>query len=437
MPSLKRGATLKTLEGESLQVVDILGEGGQGFIYRIRFRQEYYALKWYKKIESQRFYDNIQENIARGSPASTFLWPIAVTERDERGGFGYVMETKPDAYKDFSLFILNRVRFSSFASVVNAALQITASFKTLHNKGLSYQDLNDGNFFINPETGDVLIGDNDNVAHDGENLGIQGKPRYVAPEVVMSQHKPDTFSDRFSLAVILFLLLFRNHPLAGQRDVDGDDPDENELNLYCKSPVFIFDPDDSSNRPKPGIHVNAPKFWAVFPSYVQDLFQKAFHKSLMRQDGSNREDRIIERDWLKVLVRLRRDLFFCPDCGGLTFYPREGQDAVCINCKRQIEQPAFLEIRGQRIPLQPGLRLYRYDIDPDNDFTVDNIKKEIGLVVQNQKDTRIWGLKNLTDMPWYRRSPGGKEEVRMKGEVIPVIRNNSIKFGTLCVGVIK
>ncbi len=437
MPSLRRGATLRTLDGEGLQVVDLLGEGGQGFIYRIRFREEYYALKWYKKVESDRFYANLKENVRRGSPAETFLWPLAVTEKDSRGGFGYVMRMKPDVYKDFSLFILNRVRFSSFSAVVNAALQITASFKTLHNRGLSYQDLNDGNFFINPDTGDVLICDNDNVAHDGENLGIQGKPRYVAPEVVMGRHKPDTFSDRFSLAVILFLLLFRNHPLAGMRDEDGDDPDGNELNLYCRNPLFIFDPEDDSNRPKAGIHVNAPKFWPVFPSYIRQLFQRAFHKDLMRSDGANREERIIEREWLKALVQLRRDLFFCPACGELTFYPREEDEAVCMNCRQPVERPAILEVLGQQIPLQPGLRLYRYDIDSTSDLTVENIKEEIGLVVQNQKDSRIWGLKNLSDLPWYRRSPGGKEELRRQGEVIPVIRSNSIKFGTLSEGTIR
>ena len=233
------------------------------------------------------------------------------------------------------------------------------------------------------------------------------------------------------------MLLFRNHPLAGVRDQDGDDPDENELNLYCKNPVFIFDPEDESNRPKVGIHVNALKFWPVFPAYIQELFQRAFHKELMRSDGANREDRIIEREWLKALVRLRRDLFFCANCGNLTFYPKEGEQIVCMNCNKPAEQPAFLDIGGQRIPLQPGLSIYRYDIDANSDFTVEIIREEIGLVVQNQKDSRIWGLKNLSNLPWYRRSPGGKEEVRMTGEVIPVIRNNSIKFGTLSEGTIK
>lgn len=37
----------------------------------------------------------------------------------------------------------------------------------LHRHGYSYQDLNDGNFFINPESGDVLICDNDNVMPQG------------------------------------------------------------------------------------------------------------------------------------------------------------------------------------------------------------------------------------------------------------------------------
>ena len=183
--------------------------------------------------------------------------------------------------------------------------------------------------------------------------------------------------------------------------------------------------------------MNALKFWPVFPSYIHELFQRAFHKELMRSDGANREDRIIEREWLKALVRLRRDLFFCANCGNLTFYPKEGEQIVCMNCNKPAEQPAFLVIGSQRIPLQPGLSIYRYDIDATSDFTVENIREEIGLVVQNQKDSRIWGLKNLSNLPWYRRSPGGKEEVRMTGEVIPVIRNNSIKFGTLSEGTIK
>lgn len=63
--------------------------------------------------------------------------------------------------------------------------------------------------------GDLLICDNDNIAPYGTNTGILGKCRYMAPEIVRKEKQPDAQSDRFSLAVILFLLFFNNHPLEG------------------------------------------------------------------------------------------------------------------------------------------------------------------------------------------------------------------------------
>ena len=102
----------------------------------------------------------------------------------------------------------------------------------------------ENNKFYWATNGDVLICDNDNVAPYKENLGIQGKPRYMAPEIVTLEKKPDSFSDRFSLAVILFLLMFKSHPLMGKADNNKTDPVKNEMNLYCKNPVFIFDPKD-------------------------------------------------------------------------------------------------------------------------------------------------------------------------------------------------
>ena len=437
MSRLKKGNIVKSIVGEDIKILEELGEGGQGIVYKVDYNGKKCALKWYKRAESDAFYKNLKRNAEKGAPASTFLWPLTVTQKDSKGCFGYVMDLRPKEYKDFSLFILNRVKFSGFTAVVNAALLITASFKLLHNKGLSYQDLNDGNFFINPVNGDVLICDNDNVAPDGDNLGIQGKPRYMAPEVVLLNHKPDTYSDRFSLAVILFLLLFRNHPLAGKRDNDGDEPDKNERNLYCLNPIFIFDPKDDSNRPKPNIHVNAPRFWPVFPSYIQQTFIKAFDKSLMKSDGSNREDRIMEKEWLKVFVRLRETLYTCTHCHEETFYNLKQPSFKCMNCGKEIKKPAVLEIEGREIPLYPTSKIYRYEIDSLADFTIENIKNEIGIVVENKKNPGVWGIRNLSDLTWYRHSPGGKEEIRKKDEVVPVIRQNSIKFGTFSEGVIK
>ena len=127
------------------------------------------------------------------------------------------MKLRPKDYYEFGQYLLARAKFKSFEAMVNAAMKICEGFKALHLSGLSYQDLNDGNFFIHPETGDVLICDNDNVAPEGVTSGILGKARYMAPEVVTGKTMPNKYTDRYSLSVVLFLLFYANHPLEGAR----------------------------------------------------------------------------------------------------------------------------------------------------------------------------------------------------------------------------
>lgn len=52
---------------------------------------------------------------------------------------------------------------------------------------------------------------------NSDDSGILGKARYMAPEVVKGEKKPDKYSDRFSLSVVLFILFYGNHPFEGAR----------------------------------------------------------------------------------------------------------------------------------------------------------------------------------------------------------------------------
>ena len=51
--------------------------------------------------------------------------------------------------------------------------------------GAKYQDISFGNLFFNPDNGDVLICDNDNVSYGNSKPGgVLGTPGFMAPEIV-------------------------------------------------------------------------------------------------------------------------------------------------------------------------------------------------------------------------------------------------------------
>jgi serine/threonine protein kinase len=194
MNEFKQGEKIPLKTGGQATVKKKLGEGGQGAVYLVNYNSKDFALKWYTKRPTDKFLKNLDNNIKKGSPNDAFLWPEILTN-DFQDSFGYLMTLRPPEYKDFSEFLLAKVRFGSVAAMLSAAIQICEGFEKLHRIGYSYQDLNDGNFFINPQTGKVLICDNDNVSEAGYNSGIIGKARYMAPEVVMGNRQPDKWTD--------------------------------------------------------------------------------------------------------------------------------------------------------------------------------------------------------------------------------------------------
>lgn len=425
-----KGSRIPLKNGSFAEVLEKLGEGGQGTVYRVLTNGKEYALKWYHKGALQnprRFYLNLENNIKQKAPSDAFLWPEFLTE-EKNGSFGYIMKLRPAEFKEFSDFLLCKVHFSSLSAAANAALNITNGFRELHRKGFSYQDLNDGNFFIDPATGNVLICDNDNVAPYGESLGIAGKARYMAPEVVRNIKRPDIMTDRFSLAVVLFRLLFLDHPLEGKRVVEQPClTEELELKFYGREPIFIFDKDDSSNRPVHGIHANALRFWPLYPKFIREQFLKAFSKDAM----SGKEPRPTDNDWQIIFTRLRDCIVKCP-CGGETFLCLDG-DSLCINCGLKIPKPPILLSQSRyRVALFPGIRLYRCHTDRDSD----NYKEITGEVIRNPKNPAIWGLRNLSDSIWTVENKDGSVKQIAKNEVLVVTRAIKISFLN-CTGTIE
>lgn len=405
------------------RVLEKIGEGGQGAVYKVELDGKVYAMKWYLEAPKESFYTNLKDNIEKGAPDNSFLWPLFLTEKDSYGKFGYIMELRPSEYEEFSQYLLAKVKFSSVVAMITAASNICNGFRTLHNKGYSYQDVNDGNFFINPKNGDVLICDNDNVAPNGSNTGIVGKCRYMAPEII-SGSMPNASSDRFSLSVILFLLIFGNHPLEGKAITSTPCMTEkHEKELYGEKAVFIFDPDDSSNRPVQGIHKNVLIRWGLYPKYVQKMFIKAFHKDLLVEPNK----RVIEKEWIeKVFQPLYHDLIRCTN-GHEQFIDIKEETYNCSKCNETYNRPPILKIKNKTTALVRNKKAHQYlisDFDSDNTFN-----NHMGKVIESSKYPGIFGLRNETNNTWLITLKNDSQRPVEPGKPAPLLEGNIISFG--------
>lgn len=417
---LAAGTRIQTLLREEIIIGELLGGGGQGDVYTVTYKGQKKALKWYKPNgmgqNKDAFYKNINDNVLRRSPSPEFVWPIDVTEWVD-GAFGYVMDLVPEEYKEISAYMVANARMESFKTIIDAALHIVSAFRILHNNGYSYQDLNDGNFFIEPRTGKVLICDNDNVAPNGTDTGILGKPRYMAPEIVLRKKMPDKLSDRFSMSIIIYILFCLNHPLEGKRSLVPALTPELQKKLYGSEALFMMDPNDNRNAPDRVVHKNSLAVWPCLPYYMQDLFLKAFSQKAMTTPSA----RPTELEWLETLVRFRSDIVKC-SCGNEIFV-QNGIPKACDACGRMPDIPFRLEFPGYAIPGLSGSRIYRCQV---GSCDADEALEPMGQIVARKDAPNVLGVRNRGKNSWNAVTPSGAARKVMPGEVIPL--KDGIRF---------
>ena len=362
------------------------------------------------ECSDDKVYRDLDQNIASGAPSDAFLWPEYLTEK-QQGSYGYIMKLRPQNYYEFGNFLLAKVSFKSFTAMLSAAMKICDGFMMLHRFGYSYQDLNDGNFFIDPQTGDVLICDNDNVMPQGEKSGIMGKARYMAPEIVAGGI-PDKYSDRFSLSVILFMLFYANHPFEGAKVVACPCMTEAfEKKFYGSEALFIYDPTDKSNLPVRGIHQNVIRRWPVFPQMLRDAFIEEFSKEKLQDPCT----RMIEQNWKKIISSVRDSLVVCQHCAEETFVNVSDSTDKCMNCGKDVDLSKRLVINNRSLPLTQNTYIY---IDEDN--TPD------GVVTTDSNGFML--IKNISTETWTVETPSGKIKTVAPNEILPVKEGLKITF---------
>ncbi|MBN2390765.1 MAG: serine/threonine protein kinase [Anaerolineae bacterium] len=407
MHILKDGQTVQTVTSRMPCTAEkFLGGGGQGEVYRANLGGQKVALKWYFPAQAtaeQRAALDIL--IKKGPPSDKFLWPSELTESSEVPGFGYIMPLRGSQYKSI-VDLMKRQAEPTFRALATAGLELADSFLTLHAMGLCYRDISFGNVFFEPNTGEALICDNDNVAVDGATEGgVLGTPRFMAPEIVRGEARPSMQTDLYSLAVLLFYMLMVHHPLEGKRESSIKCLDLPAMNkLYGTDPLFIFDPKDDSNRPVEGFHDNALAFWPLYPVFIRELFIKAFTEGL-----HDPQERIRESEWRGAMARMRDAIIYCPKCGSENFYSAEklratGNPGTCWACNTTLVLPPRIRIDDAIVMLNWDTKLYPHHVDTDQLY---DFSKPIAEVNQHPTDPSIWGLRNLSDEKWVITTDDG------------------------------
>ena len=424
-----------TIDDEPAKIIDLLGEGGQGEVYLVEYQGKQLAFKYYKEIPSDGFRSNLKNNAKMGSPATTFLWPTKVIEFDDNT-LGYLMDLRPKNYVSFVSYLTGKNKFKNKRILLNWCIELVKSFKLLHERGYSYQDLNDGSFFLDPETGNLLICDNDNVTANKRSLGVLGKMRYMAPEIVRGdkdkstgeRQMPDTHSDRFSLAIILFLALCLGNPFEGEclkKYVIVDEKAEYEM--FGGHPVYIYNEDDVSNRPIRGYHTAVLNKYPFLPSYIKLAFHKTFVDGLKDRENG----RTTELEWLKYLCKFRDELITC-NCGNEYIYGfnESHQNDKCPFCKKETRRFCYLHVGKNRILLEPNKLIYEIHIDKYSP----NYNTPIGKVIVNKNNPMLWGIKLALPNEVVVKDKMGNEKVIEKDGVIPIINGLKIKFNDSAIG---
>ena len=449
---LEDGCSVEML-GDPQKLVEnggaFLGQGGQGSVYKVRHTQrgQDMVLKIYSGKMSREFIDNIRKNIAKGAPNDSFLWPQGLTEPlgVNKNRRGYIMDLyDSNKYSSLPKLLKNMVSFPSKEMQIAALIDLVDAFELLHAKGYSYQDLNDGGVLIDCQNGKVLICDNDNVAPSGINIPmddqghyIQGKFKYMAPEVAINMFKPDKHSDRFSLAVLMFMILTYAHPYDGIKRLSGPLTPALQEKVYGIEPVFIFHPTDKSNRPDSKEDVNAIQVWPTIPDFIQNLFIKTFTAGMpsvgKRRDELEieRQGRTSEKEWREALHRWMDTMADCPNCNYAVCTPIQGNtllDTKCPHCgkKVQVVRPILIIKKNGRVERTIVL-------ETDKTIAKCSVTNEISnapafVVKRSTKMPDVFGIQNLLPYQWKCSQAGSNGRLVGPNEILVALNGVHIEF---------
>ncbi|MFV0364622.1 MAG: protein kinase domain-containing protein, partial [Suipraeoptans sp.] len=316
-----------------------LSSGGQGIVYKTREPNVLLKLEWNR--QTKKINTNVNENekyeMIRLLPFSANSH-ITLPQSILKDCVGYSMRllddmisfesafrygnesyrnewllqfeySNPEFAKGFGNYISTGGRRRRMEAFMNASIV----FASLHTRGLVYCDISDKNMYVSESKDNAIVWmiDVDNVNFISETSKRAGiySPGYVAPEVLRG--KGNTFySDVFSYAISLFWNLTGNHPFVGPALDDKLEQEDileiPEETYACRGDIsWIRDDEDERNKTETAI---------AYEMIVGEKLHRCFQKTFGKDGRANIQNRPTMMEWAATLAEELDHSIKCEKC---------------------------------------------------------------------------------------------------------------------------
>ena len=330
---------VKDNRGRAYELGTILGEGGQGTVWRVNGDSRY-VIKTQKcngvanadnqaniilrdDGEYKKYLQSIRRLMALSQLADlkNIAIPYSVLQEPT---CGYVMrfmdgmeplkeQMKPN--DDCMLSIYNKN--SSLAKKLGVLKKIAEILLRIHSQGLVYCDLSPQNVFVSKsyKYQEVWLIDADNIVYANKSKQAIGTPFYRAPEICLGQSINTFKSDLYSFALIAFEYLTGSKPFDDiEDDEEEDDWGDGDCTSVEKGEVaYVYEVSQDSNERLP--------LEFVCTDSMRNLFWRTFN-----QEGrKNPASRPSAGEWVEALEEACNSVCCC-------FYGENPHDFLAPNC---------------------------------------------------------------------------------------------------------
>ena len=406
---------VETENSEVFQLVECIGEGGQGTVFSTQRKNLLVKLSIAKEGDEKIIkakYRRYKSLRGRRDLPSYLAKPLAEIKPVTTNGlivYGYVMELMEDMVSLHSVFRKNGEeptayikRMGGIKRMYVILRKIAEILDGIHSIGYVYGDLNPNNVFISnaPAYSEVQLIDCDNLMIAADYDGFIYYPGYGAPEILKGLCKNNVLTDSWSYAILSFITLRQAKPFFGKMIMEAGTMELSQLERKAEAGEFPFIDEDENNVANYAL----PKDVMESPA-LQQLFLRTFGKD------SSPNTRPTLQEWIDTFLKWENQFVKCanPKCssvylkykgvGACPFCDKKGIEPFVVCHKMVLHEQACIPFDNRIIacesPVHLELPISEYKMI-QLELSLNATSKKVYLKQLSEKDATIeWSIKGI------------------------------------------